>query len=404
MSKMADSPAPTKPIQSLAIIVNALPPYRVHFHQRIAREMGEIKLWTVCTHEEMDQAWKYAPPAEINAVQFGPGESVIRQTHSKLAWHEWKKGGKIIEWMKKEQVGAVLLNGYNDAARLRVLRWCRRHGVPVLVWGDNNSRSDLATGAKAMLKRRIVKRILARCDAVLACGTLGREFFMKYGVKGEQIFLSPLEPDYGTIERLQPSAIEAAAEQFGLRRDRRRIVYSGRFSPEKRPDLAVKAFVALADERPNWDLLMIGDGAMKAELLAVIPDRLRPRVTFTGFIGEQAVISALYRLGDVLVVPSYYDHWALVVNEAAASGLALVCTDVVGAAAELVRDGVNGFTFPIDDLASLVGRLREVTAEERIEQYKRASRGVLSDWRKRGDPVVGLKQALQYAAGQKNNK
>jgi glycosyltransferase involved in cell wall biosynthesis len=397
---MPDSPTPLNLVRSLAIVVNSLPPYRVHFHRRVAREMPEVKLWTVATHENADQPWAYAPPAEINVVQFGPSESVTRQTTSARGWHEWKKGGRIIDWLKKEQVGAVLLNGYNDAARLRILRWCAKHDVPVLIWGDNNIRCDFATGVKATVKRRVLRKILAWCDAVLACGSLGREFFIKYGMPAERIFLSPLEPDYQQIERVEQSTIDAAAERFALARDHRRIVYSGRLSPEKRPDLAVESFLALAEQRPNWDLLMIGDGVMKQELMARVPERLRARVSFIGFIGEQTVLSALYRLCDVLVLGSDYDHWALVVNEATASGLAVVCTNVVGAAAELVKEGVNGFTFPPNDLAAMTSRLLEVTAEERIEQYKRASPGVLAEWRRRGDPVEGLRQALRQITAQ----
>ena len=35
----------------VAIVCNSLPPYRTHFHQRIVREMPEITLWTLVTHE-----------------------------------------------------------------------------------------------------------------------------------------------------------------------------------------------------------------------------------------------------------------------------------------------------------------------------------------------------------------
>jgi glycosyltransferase involved in cell wall biosynthesis len=393
---MADSSAPTKPIQSLAIIVNALPPYRVHFHQRIAREMPEIKLWTGATHESADQPWAYAPPPEINVVQFGPGESVTRQSHGKRSWHEWEKGGRIIEWIQKEQIGAVLVNGYNDPARLRILRWCAGHDVPVMVWGDSNIRGDFARGVKGAVKKKILKRILGWCDAILACGSLGKDYFEKYGAAREKIFFSPVEPDYESIEKLPGEVIQATAEKFGLAPDRRRIVFSGRLTMVKRPDLAVEAFVALAEQRPNWDLLIVGDGVMKTELMARVPEKLHQRVKFTGFIGEQPVVSALYRLSDVLVLPSDYEPWALVVNEAAAAGLALVCSDVVGAAAELVRDGINGFLFPAGNLATLTDRMRDITADERIEQFKSSSAGVLSNWRRAADPVAGLGAALQY--------
>src|SRR5213075_216148 len=228
MRPMADSSAPSKPIQSLAIVVNALPPYRIHFHQRIAREMPELKLWTVGTHEEADQPWKLAPPAEINIVQFGPGESVTRQTHSRQLWHEWKKGGKIIDWIKRENIGAVLVNGYNDAGRLRILRWCAHNQVPVMLFGDSNIRGDRTRGPKRALKRLALKRILSWCDAVLACGNLGREYFLNYGAAAQRIFLTPYEPDYEAIESIEAESIKAAAQRFGLAEERRRIVFSGR--------------------------------------------------------------------------------------------------------------------------------------------------------------------------------
>jgi glycosyltransferase involved in cell wall biosynthesis len=399
---MPPPPTPSNPIRSLAIIVNALPPYRVHFHQRIAREMPEVKLWTVATHEGADQPWAYAPPAEINVVQFGPGESVARQSHWKRALHEWKKGERIIDWIRQERIGAVLVNGYNDAARLRVLHWCAHNNVRAMLFGDSNIRGDRAQGIRALFKRRVLKRILGWCDAILPCGTLGREYFRKYGVPPDRIFLTPYEPDYGAIESVTQEQMTAAARQFGLQPGRRRIVFSGRLAPVKRPDLVLDAFMALAEKRQEWDLVIIGSGQLQAPLKSRVPQRLEERVHFTGFIGEQETISAIYRQSDVLVLPSDYEPWAVVVNEAVAAGLALVCSDVVGAAADLVREGINGFLFPAGDLAALVDRLERVTVPERIEQFKSASADVLAEWRRRADPVEGLAAALRYCEAMKD--
>src|SRR4051812_31345203 len=183
MNTMANSAGQTKPIRSLEIVVNALPPYRVHFHQRIAREMPEVKLWTIATHEGADQPWAYAPPAEINVVQFGAGESVTRQSDLKLTWHEWKKGGRIIQWLKRESVSCVLVNGYNDAARMRILRWCHRNKVPVMLFADSNIRGDRARGFRARIKQKVLSNVLDNLDAVLVCGSLGRDFYLKYGAE-----------------------------------------------------------------------------------------------------------------------------------------------------------------------------------------------------------------------------
>jgi glycosyltransferase involved in cell wall biosynthesis len=95
------------------------------------------------------------------------------------------------------------------------------------------------------------------------------------------------------------------------------------------------------------------------------------------------------------VLPSDFEPWALVVNEAAAAGLAILATDRVGAAAELVRNGVNGFIFPAGDVQKLTERLLEVTDPSRIEAFKAESGSVLREWRNNADPVNGLRQALR---------
>ncbi len=109
------------------------------------------------------------------------------------------------------------------------------------------------------------------------------------------------------------------------------------------------------------------------------------------------MVSSVYRAGDALCLPSEYEPWALVINEAVAAGLAVVASDVVGAAAELVRDGVNGKIFKSKDLADLTSALRFVTDPARIDALRAGSEGVLADWRRRGDPVEGVRNALRSA-------
>ena len=69
----------------------------------------------------------------------------------------------------------------------------------------------------------------------------------------------------------------------------------------------------------------------------------------------------------------------------------------MGAAAELVRDGVSGRLFPPGDLAALTSVLSDITADGVAEKMKAASSVVLADWRQRGDPVEGLLAAVKFA-------
>jgi glycosyltransferase involved in cell wall biosynthesis len=380
---------------AIAIVSNSQTPYRLALHRRIARELPEVCLWSLYTHETSNSSWAFDAPAEIRPVQFGQGESSQHQDRLAGAWREWRRGGRVIRWIKQHHIRFVVAMGYNDLGRIRLIRWCRRRGVPCFLFGDSNIQGD-AAGLKAVIKRPIVRWIVKSCAGVLPCGTLGREYFLKYGADQDRIFYFPYEPDYGLIENLTPAEIAAAIAKFNLPPGRR-IVYSGRLVPHKRVDLLVDAFVQIARQRPEWNLVIVGGGTQSGSLQAKVPAELARRVTWVGFVDDQAAIAAVCRAGDVLVLPSDFEPWALVVNEAVAAGMAVVCSDVVGAAAELVRDGVNGRLFPAGNGPALSAALLDVTDPARIDAMKAASAGVLADWRKRGDPVAGLRAALQAA-------
>lgn len=381
----------------LAIVANSLPPYRLHFHQRIAREIPEMKLATILTHEASNSPWALNATDEIGVELFGPGESSSTAEAGRGLLHEWRKGGRIIQWLNGRRVGAVVVNGYNDPGRLRIIRWCFKNRIPCLMFGDSNIHGDRTTGWRGQVKRALLTRVLRRVQAVLACGSLGRRYFEKYGVEAGDIFYSPYEPNYFEIRSLSDSEIWSTGERFGLASGRRRIVFSGRLKAVKRPDLLLRAFAEIAAVREGWDLLIIGDGPMRDELKGMVPASLAGRVVWTGFLDDQRTVSALYRNCDVLALPSDYEPWALVINEAVAAGLAVVCSDVVGAAEELVRPGVNGEKFAAGSLDGLRDALLRVTDPARVDSYKAASGPVLEDWRRLADPVDGLRRGLAHA-------
>ena len=390
-------------LPAVAIIANLLPPYRTHLHQRIAHEMAhEIVMHTVCTHE-VDNLHRFAPPPDINVVSFGPGHSYVRQLKLRYALSEWRKGGRIIRWLIRNNIKAVVLLGYNDAGRIRILRWCKQRNLPCLLFGDSNIRGDRATGAKAVVKRFLVSWIIRNVTVLLVCGRLGRQYWEKYGGDRSRMFDFPYEPDYDLIQRLATKQIDQIRTRFNLSPRRRRIVFSGRFVIEKQPQLLIDAFATIASLRPQWDLVMVGDDdpasaeGQRLSLPEHIPAEIKSRVLFTGFLEQQWMIGAIYRTSDVLCLPSEYEPWALVINEAVAAGMAIVTTDVVGAAAELVREGVNGRVVPPSNLKILTEALLEVTDSERIDVMRAASARILADWRECADPVNGLRQALKFA-------
>src|SRR5665213_309027 len=127
-----DSPIP------IAIVVNEQTPYRLHLHRRIVREIPEIELWSLFTHEVATSPWQYQSLQEIRPVLFGAGQSTAGQDSASNALREWRKGGEITKWLREHRIRALILYGYNDPARLRILLWCRKHHITCFLFGDSN--------------------------------------------------------------------------------------------------------------------------------------------------------------------------------------------------------------------------------------------------------------------------
>lgn len=381
----------------VAIIANVLTPYRLHVHRRIARELPDIRLASLFTHDQPDQPWDLPDLPEINPVRFGGGDPVTNQLSLRYAAREWAKGGRIIRWLKENRAAAVLIGGYNDAGRLRIIRWAHRARLPLFMFADSNIEGDLATGLRRTVKKMVVPRIVRACTGVMPCGTLGERYFQRYGARPDQIFYWPYEPDYDLIAHLTKDQIARTLADLALDPARQRIVVCSRLVPHKRVGLALDAFQRIAPDRPEFDLILIGDGPERAALQAAVSPTLRTRVKFTGFIGDQAQIAAIYRASHVLAHPSDYEPWGVVINEAVCAGMAVVASAITGAAADLVRDRVNGFVFRPGDPDALAAALAKATDPALLPCLRAGSGPVLAEWRRRADPVGQLRRALAWA-------
>jgi glycosyltransferase involved in cell wall biosynthesis len=157
--------------------------------------------------------------------------------------------------------------------------------------------------------------------------------------------------------------------------------------------LLIDAFGTIAAERPDWDLLVAGDGPLGDVLRGRVPEPVRRRVIWTGFL-EQDELKPAYHASDVLVLPSNFEPWAVVVQEAMAAGLVVVASDAVGSAHELIADGLSGGIFPTGDLGALQQALLEVSAADELGRFKQRSGSALDEWRKKTNPVSEIRRAL----------
>jgi len=182
-------------------------------------------------------------------------------------------------------------------------------------------------------------------DFVLAIGQTGVRWYTTAGYPTDRVFPfayvveTPLTTDW-------PTTLNRVV----------RIGYVGSFIQLKAVPLLLRALMGDVS-RLNWQLDLVGDGPERKHLeMMVRRSALAPRVKFHGYIPMRQVMAEMARF-DVLVLPSQYDGWGAVVNEALMSGVPVICSDECGAA-DLLAEPLRGTVFRAKSLGELTQALR----------------------------------------------
>lgn len=133
-----------------------------------------------------------------------------------------------------------------------------------------------------------------------------------------------------------------------------RIVFAGRFVPQKNPAHLVEALIRLKDL--PWTCAMLGDGPLLEEVQRRVSEAgLGARFSFPGWVTPGQVLDQMAH-SDLLALPSRSEGLPVVGVQALALGLALILSEA-GGNVELVRPAENGALFPVGDLDALTSAL-----------------------------------------------
>lgn len=381
---------------SVVAIWNELTPYRLHVLGRLRRELREIHVVNFFTHSvsRNSMPWQLEPGDGID-IRFEEALRIPRVDqflHSKAL----RLCDRILDVVDREKPVFVLMSGHRDLVRLATIARLRSRGVPVVHSSDANALDELPPrSVRQLVRSRILHLILEQMSGYMPMGVAGRAFYDMHGNRSLPHFPFPYEPDYGLVRDSDPIAARRFAEAHGLHPGRRRFLYSGRLVAVKRVDVLIDAFASIAGACEDWDLVIAGRGPLESKLRRAVPASLEKRVRFLGFL-QMDELRFAYACSHALVHPSEREPWGLVINEAVAAGLAVIATDVTGAALELVRPGTNGLLVRPRDPIALARAMSIVARPGTAEVMGASSLEVLSQWQRASDPVEGFRQAFEY--------
>ena len=243
----------------------------------------------------------------------------------------------------------------------------------------------LDLGFTGPLIDELTKNVFNWADYSLAPSKLVRRQMQRLGIANVGLWRRGVD-----AEAFNPAFRSAAMreEMTGGNPEDTVLLYVGRLSDEKQ----IEHIRPTLEREPKTRLVLVGDGPARAELeryFAGFP------VTFMGYLrGER--LSQAYASADIFVFPSRLETFGLVVIEAMAAGLPVVAARV-GGVADIVSEGVNGYTFESGDRAMLLEGLRKIASNRetmrRMGQQARAYAETQS-WETIMDEVIEVYASL----------
>lgn len=265
-----------------------------------------------------------------------------------------------------------ILPGYGSATTMNLAKQASQLGIKWCHWSEA-SFSGFRWFIRYFRKRRYARLVNDHALGAFAQGMMARRDFMRWGIQAEKI---------ANLTYSTPSASEAVEPHAGIvefAQGRRVFLFVGQLNRRKGIDVIIRAFASL--RTAEWCLVFVGaaqdDSYVKqAQRCNILPQTLfLPPVKWTD-------ISAVHAAGDVLLLPSRFDGWGAVANEAAALGKSLILSTNCGAAWEIVHPAINGFLVTPGNANSLANAMRYYVAggTKLLQDHGKESRRIVQHY------------------------
>ena len=276
---------------------------------------------------------------------------------------------------------ALWIHGWFHQVNLRAMRLARSINLPVFMRGESLLHDS---GWKGRLKGILQRRVIENVSRFLAIGTRNTEFYRHHGVSDERIYSVPYAVDNDFFrQRAEAAALtrEEYRAELNLEPGRPVILFASKFIARKRPMDLLQAYRSLVSRahQPIPYLLFAGSGEEQDSLHQAAAQSGLDSIRFLGF-RNQTELPRLFDLCNVFVLPSDYEPWGLVLNEVMNAGRPIITSACVGAAPDLVQEGITGYTVPAGDVTMLAARLQEALKDNRSEVMGAAAKRRISEW------------------------
>jgi len=309
--------------KKILLVVNTPAPCKISFYNLLNKKIKNFKILFMDRGgwKNLDKKIKfnYEILEKSRMIKF-----IERKVFGEQAQAHFNKGcfNKIKKFNPDIVIsGGGIVNTLNIMAYL----YCLIFRKEFVIWEAMNYKFSSRLSFLSKILRKIVYK---KAESFIAYSKSTKEFLQSYGIRPTKIYIGPNTID---IENFKTG-----------KKKKNTFLYMGRFSPEKNILFMLKAFKQKLNE--NYKLILIGRGEQKKEIQEFIEkNNLGKNVVIKEFV-PYGKIKEYYKNADFLILPSTWEPWGLVINEAIGSGTIPIVSNVCGSS-ELILNGITGFKF-----------------------------------------------------------
>lgn len=282
----------------------------------------------------------------------------------------------LIKHVSAWQPDAILVFGWANQSHLKAI--CHfKNKLPVFFRGDSTLLDDTSWGRRT-LRRMFLSWVYGFVDHAFYTGANNYNYYKKFGLTDRQLSFAPHAVDNNRFAEDRNKEAALFRENLGITSDDTLVLFAGKFEEKKDPLLLLQAFLKL--NQKNVHLLFVGNGNLRNQLISTAKGN--SNVHFLDF-HNQTQMPVMYQACDLFCLPSKGpgETWGLAVNEAMACSKAVLVSDKVGCAVDLVKPGLNGSTFKNNDAESLYTNLAQLASSKaKLQQYGQQSAEMIKKW------------------------
>lgn len=376
----------------LAVVTNILAPYRVPLFEAMSRRVDDLTVFLMAKTEENRQ-WDIGPVAFKTQVL--PGLH-FKPPSAEVSLH-WNYG--VVSALRSANPDVVMSGGFAPA-NIEAYLYCKLFRKAYVGWGEFTLRDN----ARSSALRRMQRRWMTKGSAgSIASSTEARDAFLHYGAASRSVLTSlmPLNVERFNCEARTFRRTGAYDELRGCY-SRPIIMSVGRLSDRKGCRDLFAIYERVAVQRPDASLLLVGEGPDRLKYEALVRERGWHHVHFLGFISQELLPQYL-ALADVFVFPTLADTYGAVLAEAMAAEVPVVSSIFAAATADLVVEGVNGYSMIPTVHASAADRILDILERspgERAEMGRAGYRAVeATGIEQSADSMVQFLRSVQAEPG-----